>query len=222
MTKRASKPASPVEATTTPEPKKPKRKKPSYPWPFVVAPLNCAILAVDPGQTSGWCIWSRGRIVAHGFIDNIFESPGTVRSVIEWLLELPGPHVFVCERPFRGRGSSATSVGAGGVLWCDRAKAMRVRRVVRVFPSVWRSRVLGKGWGNAKRDHSRAEEQRVAGGLLATCGDTWPFVRPVHPDVAPAVCIGAWASHAGEVVAKLPKPKAPKEPKAKRTRKAAA
>lgn len=195
---------------------KPRRKpKPRIPWPCQPHPLSCAILAVDPGAVSGWCIYDRGVIRAYGHFNIFAESQG-IEAALDALLALPGPHVLVVERPFAAKfGTASTGVGAGDITWRERAKLRGVKRHVRVYPSTWRSRVLLEGWAGTKgnkdegeaakkkkREELRTLEQRTALVLLRDDDDS---IDRVHPDVAPAIGIGAWASHAGEVAAKLPK-----------------
>lgn len=192
-----------------------KRKpRPKYDWPFVGAdqprgfmyPLDCSILAVDPGTESGWCIWSRGRIRAYGHF-NIFGDLHAIDQAFDALLALPGPHVLVVERPFGAKfGTASSSTGAGDRTWRERARLRGLRRHVRVFPGTWRSKTLPPGWnpagkkGQGERVNVREMEQQAA---LAELGNE-PFLT-LHPDVAPALLIGKWASYAGEVNAKLPK-----------------
>jgi hypothetical protein len=221
---------------------RPKRKpKPRIPWPHVTPdrlctslnargmrvegslafalPLPCAILAVDPGAVSGWCLYDRGVIRAYGHFNIFAESQG-IEAALDALLLLPGPHVLVVERPFAAKfGSQSTGVGTGDLTWRERAKLRGVKRHVRVYPSTWRSRVLPAGWAGTKkkkgdattadkaakraeRDAIRALEQKTALYILRADDAS---TDTVHPDVAPSVGIGKWASYAGEVAAKLPK-----------------
>lgn len=182
-----------------------KVKKKPLPWPHPGGPLNCTILAVDPGKVSGFSIWREGKPVRSG-IANPFIFPRSVEIAFDALLALPGPHAIVVERPFGMKFGTATSgTGAGDVFWREMAKQRKVRIVHRVFPNTWRSKVLPAGWaGIAKRGEIRQEEQRVARTLMLPPMDDDEIV---HPDLAPAVCIGEYASYCGELAAKLPKKK---------------
>lgn len=174
-------------------PSKAKRNRPKLPPELV--PHAAAVLAIDPGEVSGWAIWQRGQLVRAGAIEDVF-GPLVVELVQHFATRYQGPHVAVVERPFRVRFASQTSIGAADAIWRRRLEEARIR-FVRVYPSSWRSRVLGKGWGNASRDLARAKEQEVA---CAIAG-----VASIHPDAAPAVCMGQWGSFAGETLAVLPK-----------------
>lgn len=201
-----------------------KRKKGALPWPAVAAPHDCSILSVDPGEVSGWHVRSRGKIVAYGHVD-IFADPTGIDRAFDYLIECPGPHAVVVERPFgakRGKGGHTfASVGAGYVTWCRRAALRGLKKIVRVFPATWRSKILpketspdGKGWHAAKRKDVRLEEQRIAIAILRK--RFHPVTSLVQADVAPSVCIGEWAELAGEVLEKLNN-----KPRAKRSKDAA-
>jgi hypothetical protein len=160
---------------------------------------KCTILAVDPGETSGWAIIDGGRVVARGTCDVFGAKPA---QVIALALACPGPLVSVLERPFRVRSQSSTGIGTGDRIWRQRLKEARcAQRVVRVYPPTWRARVLGrdpitgKSWASVKRDDVRAEELRIAGLMTKA--------RDIHPDEAAAVLIGWWGLYSGEVGEKL-------------------
>jgi hypothetical protein len=171
--------------------------------PSSVLPHDCGILAVDPANTSGWAIWSRGALVAYGECDLFDGSPD--RVIARFCALVPGPHVLVIERPFQVRFANQTSIGAADKVWRELAKRQRVRRVVRVYPATWRARVLGQGWARAPRDKVRAREQYVATWYVAAQGGEAPAPGP---DASAAILIGRFGSHAGEVqLALLPKAK---------------
>lgn len=179
---------------------KPKRAKKPKPEP-VYQPHKCTVLAVDPGETSGWAIMHHGKVMAVGHCDVFGADPA---EVIKRALSFSGPLVAVIERPFRVKSQNSTGIGAGDVIWRKRLEEAGCgRRIVRVYPPTWRARILGrdpttgKSWANAPRNEVRPEEQRVARLMLK---------RPnVHPDEAPAFLIGWWGCYAGEVGARLPK-----------------
>jgi hypothetical protein len=178
-------------------------------------PHACSLLVVDPGDNSGWAMSSLGELRSLGECDVYSQDPTHILTLFTTLL--PGPHVLVVERPFRAKFGQ-TNMGTAEKIWRKHAEKMgfgkRVaRRVVRVYPSTWRSAVLGKGWGVAERADVRAEELRVAAQIV--CGS----VRcqddgDLGPDSAPAVLMNQWAMHAGEVAMVLPRPR---EPRARRT-----
>lgn len=185
-----------------------------------LTPHACSILAVDPGENSGWALQSYGELIDFDECDAFGDGP---EHAIERLLCQPGPWVLVVERPFRVKHQTQTGIGTADTIWRKRGERLgfgkRVaRRIVRVYPSSWRAIALGKGWGNAEREKARAEEQRLAAELVLTT----ELRHELGDDAAPAVLIACkWAAYAGEVLAKLPKvkpPKPPKEPKAKKLR----
>lgn len=178
-----------MKLATTKRPKKPK-PEPSYtPWP-------CSILAVDPGERSGWALYDRGKPVSSGELDLFTDEP---KAVMAALLAMPAPHVVVIERPFMVRFGTQVAVGAGDLFWRRLAERNGLtRRIVRVYPATWRSKTTRMH--AAKRDAARAVEQRQAAALVG---------RECGPDESAALLIGTWAIRAGEVGKVLPK-RAPK------------
>lgn len=166
-------------------------------------PWRCVLLAVDPGNTSGWAIYACGRLVDFGTLD-VFDH-ATVAKVVAAALrfaELAGaehtedlPTVLVLERPFSGR-----TLGASRTLWAKAWENARCveRRIVRAWPSRWRAQLFGRGAGRWPQDRARREEQRRA---LAIAGGEH---LAIQHDAAAAICIGAWAVRAAEVGSKLP------------------
>lgn len=161
--------------------------------PLSEVPHPCTILAVDPGEDSGWSLWSRGVLRAHGHC-----SVWDTEALTAVIGQLYWPRVAVVERPFRVRFGTQTNIGTADRIWRHHLEVAGLgRRIVRVYPSTWRSRALGSGYANARRDDARARELVVAAELAGA---------PVeHPDEAAAICIGAWARTATEVWDKLPK-----------------
>jgi Holliday junction resolvasome RuvABC endonuclease subunit len=179
--------------TAAKAPKKGKRPK----LPASLVPHTAAVLAIDPGEVSGWAIWQRGEPAYYGVIEDVF-SPLVGELVAHFVSRYQGPHVAVVERPFRVRFANQTSIGTADAIWRRRLTEARVP-FARVYPSSWRSAVLGKGWGNASRDLARAKEQEVACAMVE--------VSSIHPDAAPALLMGRWGAFAGETLAVLPKGK---------------
>jgi len=172
-----------------PEETKPKKAKRKPPAPSLM-PHDCAVLAVDPGATSGWAIYVRGRLVAYGKLTEKELYADGPANVLRLLLSQNGPHVVVLERPFRIRFQNQATIGAAMKMWAQRAKEGRfVRHILRVYPPTWR-RILPKGMPK-DRKAVRAQEAALAGRMLGK--------DKVHPDIAPAVLMGRWASFAGEV-----------------------
>lgn len=178
--------------------------------PAVVAPSfvpwRCVVLAIDPGNESGWAIYVCGVLVQFGTLD-VFDHE-TVAKVIAAALRMaefagadagdvdPVPTLMAIERAF----SPGARRGAARPLWQSAwAKARCVeKRIVRPHASRWRSQLFGRGAGAWPQARARAEEQTRARGI-AKRGD-----MPIQHDAAAAICIGAWGCRAAEVGSKLP------------------
>lgn len=166
-------------------------------------PWRCTVLAVDPGESCGVAVWTGGEYVSSGVCDGYFSS-----EIVGWLgvaqraaMEANLPLVLVMEKPpmggraYRGRNlyGSASVMGSRKVwakVWGASVYTVS-SRVVNVLPQVWRSRVLGVTGGPLLESREVAAARRFAGREMQ------------QRDEAAAVCIGCWASHAGEVGAKL-------------------
>lgn len=185
--------------------RRPKRSRP----PASPRPWKAVVLAVDPAKQNGWSLWRAGLCVGSG------ECPlslAPIAEVVRTTLQLADaaqlPCVLVLERPFQQKAGRAFGASGKGretwqLVWADLGGFKS--RVVHVYPSTWRSKVLGPGHGNMARDDVRPVEQRAAVSLL----QNYSFDRPpadvtVGPDESAALCIGRWATHAGEVGAALP------------------
>jgi hypothetical protein len=182
-----------------------RKKKPRL--PASVTPHSCVILSVDTAQRSGWCVYVDGKYASSGEIDMLDPSLSTDQCGLSgwstdrvclhalWeCAEYEGrPAVLVFERPFRGT-TQGQWIGAWKQAWA--LNSGHKRRVCGVYPSSWRARVLGPGWARAGREQVRKMELAVAARIAG---------RDVKPDEAAAICIGDWATKAGEVLALLPK-----------------
>jgi len=159
-------------------------------------PHWCSILAVDPGNTSGWALYKWGRLVSYGKVTERELFADGPAHVIRQLLNQPGPHVVVLERPFRIRFQNQATMGTALKVWAQRAKEARITRVLRVYPPTWRT-ILPKLPKGTKRDRKalRAQEAEWAEKMLGQ--------PKVHPDISPALLMGRWAAFAGEVRALL-------------------
>ena len=116
------------------------------------------------------------------------------------------PCVLVLERPFgQARGKARGGSDKGRELWraCWRECGGVMKRILSVYPSVWRSQALGKGYGSAARGDARAREQVVANKIKLDAEAVG--MTDAGEDEAPAICIGVWSAHAGVVGAVLPK-----------------
>lgn len=188
----------------------PRKRRPKKPPPApVFAPNACHIVAVDPGENSGWATWKGGKLVAYGECDVFTYEPLNLLIHADWAAEEVGLYpVLVVERPFSRRlesgGFDTTNIGAADKVW--RAQAKRngyASRIVRVYPARWRAKVL-PGFHAAKRKVVKAEEVKRALPLAQAAGLVEKFGVP-GPDASAAILIGQWAVHSGEVAAALPK-----------------
>lgn len=178
--------------------KKPKRAKKPKPHAVFIA-NDCYMLCVDPGSNSGWAIYHRGMLQMFGECSPYGDEPMKLLKEVAGM----GTAVLVLERPFSVRFGNQTSIGAADKVWRVRAQECGyAKRVVRVFPARWRAKVLGPPWHMAKRKAVREHEQKVARALVAK-----DFAGIPGDDACPAILIGVYAAHAGEVAAVLPKPR---------------
>ena len=192
------------------------RRPPTRPRPAthrqaaVYRPWQAAVIAVDPGRTSGWALSVRGDLKAAGEVSGL-DLARTTQVCAEALAVAPDlPAVLVLERPFihprMSRANAAQTVAgiaAASEIWRQGWSAAGgvKRRVVGVYPATWRAAVLGRGMGTARREVARQTEQRTARALAADAG----LPGPVGSDAAAAICIATWGSRAGEVGKVLPK-----------------
>jgi len=195
-------------ASVAGEPKKKRKKR----EPLAMSPTahDCSVLAVDPAELSGFSAWDRGNLKWYGECDVFGDEPQ--RVIERFLSTMPGPHVIVIERPFMMRFGNQSSLATGAKIWSKRAERMRFgKRIVRVYPSSWRSKMLRRGMASAKRAVVRPEERAEAKKIVELhFGPEMATVLPVAAESAPAILIGRWGSFAGEVLAVLPKPRVQK------------
>jgi hypothetical protein len=173
-------------------------KGPSPVW----RPWECVVLAIDTARVSGWCVTTVGKYVQSGEVDTTDEL-SVRRVVIAALLiaEVAGlPCVLVLEKPYGGNVNVVAALGAVRERWMHQWRDLAVGnlgKVVLVSPVTWRARVLPRGSTLLDRDAVRLVEQTVARRLAAR--------HNIGEDEAPAICIGQWASHAGELAKLLGK-----------------
>lgn len=181
--------------------KKPKKQKPAPTY----VPNGCVLLCVDPAANSGWAIYDHGELVDFGECDLYSDEP---RKLLERAKGM-GVAVLVIERPFSVRFGTQVAVGGADLNWRTHAKRLGyAKRIVRVYPASWRAKAM-PGWGKRKRDEVREHEQEVARALTDA-----RFTAQPGPDACPAILIGKWATHAGEVALVLPKERAPRTARA--------
>lgn len=164
-------------------------------------PWRCLLLAIDPGETSGWALYANGKLVQWGWVD--VHHGASVEKVIAAALQLAAiatlPAVLLLERPYSRR-----TLGPSRTIWAKAwaAAGASERRIARAWPSRWRSQLFGRGMGSAKQEDARANEQLGARAEIAA-GSEKPIESVPH-DVAAAICMGKWGTHAEEVGKVLP------------------
>ena len=173
--------------------------------PASVRPWKAAILAVDPGESCGVSLWSRGVYLNSAVIDGYLSE-----QIGEWVARglsaaMAGnlPLLLVMEKPPMGGRSyagrnlyGASSVNGSRKVWAKVWEASHYttnKLRVDVVPPTWRAAVLGCHRGPLLERVEVDRAERIAGREMAT------------RDEAAAVGIGCWASRAGVVGAKLGK-----------------
>ena len=170
----------------------------------MTTPNNCVVLAVDPGESSGWCArydHPTDAFYRSGQLDPFSAATTEVcgyASCMAYARDVPC--VFVIERPWGGRMHAVNAVPAHGawrLSW--NVYGGRKSHVVKVHPSKWRAAVLGTA--RLDRTSARQREMVTAKALQKKLGTP----HAIHPDEAAAICIAHWATYAPEVEAVLPK-----------------
>lgn len=192
--------------------RKPKPPPSMKPWP-------CVILAVDTATNSGWSVWRDGSLLKSGEqrVDDALAYIDVAHICRDALSYCPegtgnGLGVLVLERPWGGGWKATAGLAIAAKMWRDgwEAAGGSARRVVRVYPATWRSAVLGKArrGKHDTEDAIRQAESTVAVALKANAGIGHRVANgtfaAVYADEAAAICIGKWATHAGEVGKVLP------------------
>lgn len=193
-------------------PSSPKRAK-KLPPPDSYTPHDCVILAIDPGNVSGWAIVSPRRAAADPK-QSVTVWSGRVTGGPKHIVEMARdaatndvmrPLVVVAETWTTGdrvhdrRMRAATMLGLGAAWgrWSDALDAVGVpkSRILRVNTSTWRAKVIG-----GPMNRSTEEWKRLA---LLHAQQRFPVRAPsgkvTHDDEAEALCIAAWAMYAGPV-----------------------
>ncbi len=186
------------------------RRRPAL--PRSADPLDCVILAIDPGATSGWALLAPCVGRALGTVDRGFIGSGSTTrehaDVVRRAMELAAFHrrplVVVGEKWTTGnrwndRRMNAATLAGLGAAWGAWAHVLREaghpkRRTLRVLVSDWRAAVLSLRVGTP-REEAKARARWRARLALG---------REPLEDEAEACCIALWAAHAGEVAAVLP------------------
>ena len=171
-------------------------------------PHACVILAIDPGEVSGFAIFAYGVPKQSGIV-RARDSLGRnfiVGSAVEMARSYKQPLVVVAEKwPLRVSGGAGwRPAGAPRESWgmwlvAINDAAIPKRRIVRVQVGQWSAAILGNR-------QLKTEARRARSIALAKSR----FGRVASHDEAAAICVGLWASHAPEVGKALPKRRAQK------------
>ena len=182
---------------------------------------DCAILAVDPGESSGWAVWLCGELRAHGPAVLPIDRQLGVTRAFSIARTHAVPLIVVAEKWGGRRWNPKTArmerlgdevlvgLGAHWGRWLEQLDLhggytlgrSKWPKIVRVLPTTWQPAMLGRGRSEQLKSASvtRATAQCHAHGLDRA---------PADDNVADAICIGEWACKATEVGALLPKRKA--------------
>jgi len=178
--------------------KNPKRRAILKPWP-------AAILAIDPGKTSGAAILVRGEIFGIWGVDG-FEAADIVVQHWSDLATVHEAELVVVMEKWAGtfkRGSiTAAGLGESAGMWKAALERNKIpkSRVVRVFPQTWYARVIG--------GRKRADQKDV---VMRAMLHRYPQIRQMNAadkldhNGAEALAIGTWGARAPEVGDVLPK-----------------
>jgi hypothetical protein len=167
----------------------------------------CVVVGVDTANRSGYAVRVAGRLVESGEIQTDRDRV-VIRRVIADAVErarrldcrepltLDFRVVLVLEKAWGGDTRTVLGLGAARERWVDAWVRMGqpLQRIVDVYPSTWRARVLGIGSVRVPRDVVRATEMHVALAEMAKLG-----VDELGPDEAAAILIARWGARAGEV-----------------------
>ena len=165
------------------------------------APHELCILSVDPGATSGWAIYSRGRYVTSGTAKTHDERAAAVMLAgVE--ADRLGLRLVVVAEKWTGGGKRmhVTMVSGLGAAWGKweavlEAEEVPKSRVVRVYPQTWRARVLG---ASSSAGSEALKRHSLMAARIAKPGIT-------DDNEADAIHIGQWSCFAPEVGKKAPK-----------------
>jgi hypothetical protein len=150
------------------------------------------ILAIDPGNTGGWCIRTPGSWSA-GAAKSAVERRGVCDAAILAADTNHTPLIVVAEQWTAGGVRGHLQWVGLGSAWGRWAEALELAgvpksRIVRVYPQTWRKVLAGLPRRTGKE--AKASAQLVARSLLH---------RDVGTDEAEAVCIARWSETATEV-----------------------
>lgn len=189
-----------------------KRAKKPPPLDSYVA-HNCVILAIDPGNLSGWAIvsprqpmnvrqavtvWSGQTSTAHKEIVEMARD-ASANDVMRPLVVVAETWT-IGDRVHDRRMRALTLLGLGAAWERWRAAldtaGISKSRVVRVNTSTWRAKVLGGPMNRTTEEWKRLAVMHAHQRFPVRAGDD---DAPPGEDEAEALCIAAWGMHAGAV-----------------------
>lgn len=163
-----------------------------------VGPHKCHILAVDGALTSGFSNFVHTGGCADQYCGQVREEH--IEQVVEMsCLSARGmgvPIVLVLEMDFHRNPEVVATLARVRRAWVAAFKKHAIgsrARIVYVYPQTWRSRMLHTTTGPDLINKTHV----VAAEILGR--------PPIGRDEAVAVCIGKWATTAGEVARVLPR-----------------
>jgi hypothetical protein len=187
--------------------KPPKRaRKPRL--PPAMRPWQCLVLAIDPGENSGYAAFEAGQLYAWDEV-NVFDWArvgGVISGFLARSQHIGMEAVLVIEKPFRGE------TGASRPIWKRQwvESGGKKSRIVQEYPQTWRSQIF-RGVAGKPQAIARAAEEGLAHALISRkLGWRAIFEGEAHAlgklghDACAAISIGEWACRAGKVGAVLP------------------
>lgn len=176
----------------------PKRRKraPAQTAGYSWAAHRCVLLAVDPGETSGWAVFLSGSLVASGHGSGMSPRNCAVAMALDLRTDHGLPLVVVAESwPLRWRPAGAPRE-AWGMWLAAIADVVPKRRIVRVQVGRWSAKILGAC--------ALTTERRRSLSLMYANAEADRRLITSH-DEAAAVCIGRYGVRCPEVGRVLPK-----------------
>lgn len=171
---------------------------------------GAAVLAVDPGASSGWCILSRGKVYDYGQVTmKNRDAPEQLMQIVG-LAGLRGVGTMVIEGPYKIRLKKSKtqlcpkckrplededhvigwktyySMGVSRGKWEQAARRAGLS-VDEVNPRTWQAATVGTG----PREWQIEKYQERARHLIQLAKIPVKTI-PVQPDAAAAVCIADW------------------------------
>lgn len=176
--------------------KKPRPREKKAKLPRTDEPSQCILLAMDTASVTGWSIRVCGMLESHGqhklYTDDGLRATQLVCEKLTQLQEMTSlPIVVVSERSWGGHMGMGRTTAFGYWLHALRSIGVHLKRFIEVYPSEWRAVALPPGSVGKVRDEVRAIEMEAAQALVNGAS--------LGADEAPAIMIGVWGMHSGEV-----------------------